>query len=174
MLFSFFQNFSFLHFKDGGKCKIWSKMAIQICLTLYLRNCTSYDCGFWYTCVKWWYLQQFFFFFSFFQNSDFLGFSKFINKCQKEILGCAPPSSHVCDSFSVSLSSPKNFICNIMSLSNWQYRYIHTYQIWFQMFHFPIAGYQFTSMSSKLVDRRRSSEVESQDSNLWNSCQNLL
>ena len=29
----------------------------------------------------------------------FLGFSKFINKCQKEILRCAPPSSHVCDFF---------------------------------------------------------------------------
>ena len=40
-------------------------------LTLYLWNRTSYDCGFWLTCVKWWYLQQFF---SFFQNSDFLGF----------------------------------------------------------------------------------------------------
>ena len=65
MLFSFFQNFSFLHFKDGGKCKIWSKMAIQICLTLYLRNCTSYDCGFWYTDVKCWYLQQFLFLYFF-------------------------------------------------------------------------------------------------------------
>ena len=39
------------------------------------------------------YLQQFF---SLFQNSDFSGFSKFIYKCQKEILRCAPPS-HVCD-----------------------------------------------------------------------------
>ena len=29
----------------------------------------------------------------------FLGFSKFINKCQKEIPRCAPPSSHVCDFF---------------------------------------------------------------------------
>ena len=38
-----------------------------------------------------------FFSFSFFQKSDFSGFSKFINKCQKEILRCAPPSSHVCD-----------------------------------------------------------------------------
>ena len=38
-------------------------------------------------------------FFSFFQNSDFLGFSKFINKCQKEILRFAPPSSHLCDFF---------------------------------------------------------------------------
>ena len=31
-----------------------------VCLTPYLRNRTSGDCGFWYTCVKWWYLQQFF------------------------------------------------------------------------------------------------------------------
>ena len=31
----------------------------------YLMNCTSYDCSFWYTCVKW-YLQHFLFFFSFF------------------------------------------------------------------------------------------------------------
>ena len=55
---------------------------------------------FWYTCVKWWYLQHFFFFFlfSFFQNSDFSGFSKFINRCQMEILKFAQPS-HVCDIF---------------------------------------------------------------------------
>ena len=50
-------------------------------------NCTSYDCVFWYTVVKWWYLQQFF---SFFQKSNFSGFSKFINDWQKEILRCAP------------------------------------------------------------------------------------
>ena len=56
----------------------------------YLRNCTS----FWHTFVKWWYFQQFF---SFFQNTDFLGFSKLINKCQKEILKCAPASLHVCN-----------------------------------------------------------------------------
>ena len=36
-------------------------------------------------------------FFSFFQSFVFSGFSKFVNKCQKEILRCAPPSSHVCD-----------------------------------------------------------------------------
>ena len=29
-------------------------------------------------------------------------FSKFINKCQKEILRCAPPSSYVCDFFNTS------------------------------------------------------------------------
>ena len=63
-------------------------------LTSYLKNCTSYDCGFWYTCVKWWYLQQTF---SFFQKSGFSGFSKFINKCQKKILTCVSPYSHVCD-----------------------------------------------------------------------------
>ena len=57
----------------------------KMILTPYLWNCSSYDCGFWYTCVNWWYLQQFFIFFSFFQNYDFSGFSKFINKCQKEI-----------------------------------------------------------------------------------------
>ena len=67
----------------------------KICPTPYLRNCTSYDFGFWYTRVKWWYLQQFFFLFL--QNSDFSDFSKYINKCQKQILRCAPPSSHVCD-----------------------------------------------------------------------------
>ena len=75
--------------KKGPK---WRK---EVCLIPYLRNSTSYDFRFWYTCVKWLYLQQFFF--SFFQNSDFSGFSKFINKCQKEIVRCAPPSSHVCD-----------------------------------------------------------------------------
>ena len=67
----------------------------NFCLTPYMRTCTSYDCGFWCTCVRSWYLEHFFFF-SFFQNLDFSSFSKFVNKCQKEILRCAPPSSHVC------------------------------------------------------------------------------
>ena len=97
MLFSFLQNFGFLCCQGGGAKR--QKMAQndkKFCLTSYLRNCTSYDCGFWYTCVKWWYLQQIF---SVFQKSDFSGFSKFISKCQKEIPRCAPPSSFVCDSF---------------------------------------------------------------------------
>ena len=59
-----------------------------------LKNYTSYDSGFWFTCVKWWYLRQVF---PFFLNSYFLGFSKFINKCQKKILRCVPPASHVCN-----------------------------------------------------------------------------
>ena len=29
----------------------------KFCLAPYLWNCISYDCVFWYTCVKWWYLQ---------------------------------------------------------------------------------------------------------------------
>ena len=37
-------------------------MTKMFCLALYLRDCTSYDCGFWYTCIKR-YLQQFFFIF---------------------------------------------------------------------------------------------------------------
>ena len=40
MLFSFFQNFGF----QGKRAKNGPK------LTLYLRNCTSYNCGFCYTC----------------------------------------------------------------------------------------------------------------------------
>ena len=74
----------------GGRGLKGQKMAQndkKLCFTPYLRNCTSYDCGFWYRYVKWWYLQQFF---SFFQKSDFSGFSKFINKGQKEILEVCP------------------------------------------------------------------------------------
>ena len=99
-VFSKFWFSGLLGWREGGKrVQKLSKMTKQICLTLYLRNCTSYDCGFWHTCVKWWYLQHFFFFFSFFHNSDFSGFSKFINKDQKEIMRLAPPSSYMCDFF---------------------------------------------------------------------------
>ena len=55
----------------GSKGKKLSKMTKKSCLTLYLRNCTTYDCGFWYTCVKWWYIQLFF---HFFKILTFLGF----------------------------------------------------------------------------------------------------
>ena len=77
-------------------------MYVSLCI---LRNFISYDCGFWYIYVKWWYRQHFFFFFHFFKILIFWGFRvgrreelvfKFINKCQTEILRCAPPS-HVCD-----------------------------------------------------------------------------
>ena len=72
-------------------CKKWpktTKKSVSLHFSLL-------DCGFWYTYVKW-YLQQFF---SFFFKVWFLGFSKFINKCPKEILKCAPPSWHLCDFF---------------------------------------------------------------------------
>ena len=39
----------------------------------YLKNRTSANHYFWYTCVKWWYLQFICFFFCFFWNFDFLG-----------------------------------------------------------------------------------------------------
>ena len=62
--------FSFSWLLGWFKGKKWPKMTKNsVCLTPYLRNCTSYDCGFWYTSVKWWYLQLSFIFF---QNSDFL------------------------------------------------------------------------------------------------------
>ena len=42
---------------------------LSIHCALYLRNCTSCDHSFWYTCVKWWYLQLIF---PFFLHIDFL------------------------------------------------------------------------------------------------------
>ena len=64
--------FWFSQLLGGYKGKKWPKITKNsVCFTPYIRNCTSYDCGFWCNCVKWWYLQQYS---SFFQNSDFLGF----------------------------------------------------------------------------------------------------
>ena len=63
--------------------------------------------------------------FSFFQNSDFLGFSKFINKYQKEIMRCNPPSSHMCD-FSyvlVSLKKGVHMECNEIFPGNVNFSY---------------------------------------------------
>ena len=60
------------------------------------------------------------FFFSFFQNSDFFYFSKFINKWQIEIMRCAAPSSHVCDFpyILVSLKKGVHVECNEIFRSN--------------------------------------------------------
>ena len=98
MFFHFFKVLVLWVVRGEGikKGKKWSKTTKKFSLTLYLSTCTSYDCDFWYTCVEWWHLQQSF---SFFRKSDFSDFSKFINKCQKEILRCAPFSSHACDFF---------------------------------------------------------------------------
>ena len=61
----------------------------------YLRKYISYDCHLWCKCVKWWIICFLFAHFnSFFSNYLFF---KFINKCQKEILRCVPPSSHMRD-----------------------------------------------------------------------------
>ena len=49
-----------------------------------------------YMCIMMISPAFFFFFFHFFKILIFQGFSKFINKCQKEILRCSPPFSHVC------------------------------------------------------------------------------
>ena len=49
----------------------WAKMSKNsLCHTPYLRKHRSYDCDFWYTCVKWCHPQVLF---SFFQNFSFLG-----------------------------------------------------------------------------------------------------
>ena len=74
---------------------------------------TSYDCGFWYICVKWWYLQQFSFVFSKFW---FFWFFKVINECQEEILKCVPSSSHVCDFFLLRRLNPWKFLIFIEEL----------------------------------------------------------
>ena len=69
-------------------------MTIKSCLKTYLRNCTSCDWLLLHMCKMVCPANCFIF-----QKSDFSGFSKFINKCQKEILRCAPPSSDGCDFF---------------------------------------------------------------------------
>ena len=56
--------FRIIRRRGGGlKGKKWPKMAKHsVSLTLYLRNLTSYNCEFWYTCVKWWISSKFFHF----------------------------------------------------------------------------------------------------------------
>ena len=78
LLFLFFHNFDFLGcLREKGDERAKNGPKWQKILSPYLRNCASYDCGFSYTCVKWWYLQQFFSFFQYsklifrvFQNSS--------------------------------------------------------------------------------------------------------
>ena len=52
MLFSFFKILFFWVVRrlEGKRAKNGPKCLKIFCLTPYLRNCTSYDCGFWYTC----------------------------------------------------------------------------------------------------------------------------
>ena len=72
--FFIFSKFCFLGCWRGKRAKNgpkWQKKYVS--LTRYLRNCTPYDCNFWYSFVKWWYLQWFFSFFSKFWFFRFLG-----------------------------------------------------------------------------------------------------
>ena len=92
----FFFNFSKFWF--SGSVKMTKNC---VCLILFLRNCTSYNCDFWCTFLKWWYLQQSFSFFKILifwvfrgvkgQKNNYL-FFKFISKCQKI-------NSEVCPAF---------------------------------------------------------------------------
>ena len=70
IFFIFFKILIFRIIRMGEvKRKKWSKRTKKIlCITLYIRNCTSYDCNFWCTCVKSRYLQQIL---SFFKILDF-------------------------------------------------------------------------------------------------------
>ena len=83
----FFSIFSKFWVLRGGRRVTGQKVAqnnkkFSLTYTCYLRNCSSYDCVFWYTCVKWWYLQHFFHFFKslifqLFQSSSVNGKWKF-------------------------------------------------------------------------------------------------
>ena len=64
---AFFYFFKILIFQvfRGWKGRKRPKMAKNsVCHTSYLRNHTSYDCVFQYTCIKRWYIQEFFSIFS--------------------------------------------------------------------------------------------------------------
>ena len=62
-LFFIFSKFWFSEFL-GQKGQNMTQNDKKNCLPPYFRNCTTYDCDFWYTCAKWWYLQHFFIIFS--------------------------------------------------------------------------------------------------------------
>ena len=107
--FLIFQNW-FLGFLGGKRAKNNLKSPIWVCFTLYLKNCRLYHQDFdndIYRCFSLFffknaalYILTFCFLlahFNCFLNNCL--FFKFINKCQKEILRGAPPSSHRCDFF---------------------------------------------------------------------------
>ena len=109
-IFFIFQNFDFGDFQGGKSGKKDLRLPISVCLALYLRNCRSYNQDFdnIQRCLSLFFLKKcnivntvlklFCFLLAHF-NSFFNSylFFKFINKCQKEILRCASPSSHVYD-----------------------------------------------------------------------------
>ena len=86
----FFFNFKILIFQvvRGLKGqKMAQNVKKSVCLTPYLRNRISYDCDFWYICVKWWYLQQIFAFFKFW-FFGFLGSKRAKNDLKLPISAC--------------------------------------------------------------------------------------
>ena len=105
-----FQHFSCGVFQRGKRAKNNLKLPISECFALYLRKCRSYHHEFEniYRCFALFFLKKFvivnikiilFLLASFNSFFNHYLFFKFINKCQKEILRCAPTSSHVCDFF---------------------------------------------------------------------------
>ena len=111
-----FLKFWFLGLLGDKRAKNDLKLPILACFALYLRNCRSYHLDiyndiyrsfssyFFLKMQHWINIKIILFllahFNSFFNNGLFF---KFINKCQKKILRCVPPSSHVCDFFITSL-----------------------------------------------------------------------
>ena len=124
--------FKFLGFLRGKRAKNDLKLLTSVCFALYLRKCGSYHQDFdndIYRCFSLYIFKKYnvinvkimLFFIGplqqFFLNNYL--FFKFIRKCQKEILRCAPvPSSHVCDflAFLKYLCWPTNTQTLVISL----------------------------------------------------------
>ena len=51
--FFIFSKFWFYRLLGGKRAKNGPRGQKNLSVSLYLRNRTSYDCGFWYKCVKW-------------------------------------------------------------------------------------------------------------------------
>ena len=65
---------SVCHFYHSSMCpSVCPSVRLSICHAPYLRNHTSSDHNFWYSCVKWWYLQAFFSIFKFLFYFGLLG-----------------------------------------------------------------------------------------------------
>ena len=83
----------------------------NFCLTPYMRTCTSYDCGFWCTCVRSWYLEHFFFF-HFFKILIFQVFQSSSINAKRKFWG-VPHLLHMCVFF---MFVPKFLIENFVIL----------------------------------------------------------
>ena len=114
---------------NGKKWPKMTKKIVSLCISVTVPHMIVV---FWYTCAKIWYLQHIFF--HFLKILNFRVFQSSSINAKRKFWG-VPHLLHMCVIFSVFLSNPfRNFIRNIMLLANWQDSYIHTYQMWFQMF----------------------------------------